>query len=142
MSGFGHLQLSPHFQLREFRCRGTTCGCTGAVKVDETLVALLEAIREHVGQALTVNCGFRCRDHNADVGGFPDSNHMKGTAADVTSAKLRFNIEWLAGEIGEFIRDFAGPGNGNVIYYTARGFIHVDVSATNWTTVVREKVGK
>jgi uncharacterized protein YcbK (DUF882 family) len=112
------------------------------VKVDETLVALLEAIREHVGQALTVNCGFRCRDHNAEVGGFLESNHMKGTAADVTNAKLRLNIGRRAEEIGKFIRDFAGPGNGNVIYYPTRGFIHVDISVTNWMTVVREKVGE
>lgn len=71
--------LSKHFSAREFACH---CGC-GASRVAPALVNLLEQIREHFGQRVTVVSGRRCPAHNARVGGATSSQHLVGTAADI-----------------------------------------------------------
>lgn len=140
MSEFGHLQLSEHFQLREFRCKGTLCACQGAFRADERLVALVEAVRQYIAQPIRVTSGFRCALYNAAVDGFPNSNHIQGLAADLTSERIRADLKNTAMWIGGIIGDFTSDG-GNVIYYLDRHFIHVDVGPTNWPTVVRSKEG-
>jgi len=73
------LQLSPHFNLSEFRCRH--CG-----DVDELaarrLASRLEIARLFSGPMLIIS-GFRCPDHNAVYGGKPNSQHLLGLAADI-----------------------------------------------------------
>ena len=74
-------QLSPHFNVREFRC---SCG-----KVHETLIASelinkLEALYTALNcSKIIVTSGYRCPDHDKAVGGTSSGQHTKGTAADV-----------------------------------------------------------
>lgn len=134
MSGFGHVQLSPHFQLREFRCP-----CCLAFRGDEKLLAVLEEIRGP--HALHIISGYRCTRHNEAVGGFANSNHTHGLAADITAAWFRGILAGAAADFGKIVEDFVGTDHGNVIYYPNRGFIHVDVGHRNWPTLVRAKEG-
>ena len=49
----GAKSLSPAFKVREFRCRDGS----DAIMIDQTLVVLLQAIREHFGKAVTITSG-------------------------------------------------------------------------------------
>ena len=75
-----------HFKLAEFRCR---CGCTEDVP-DATagLMCLLELCRNYVEKPLVVNSGWRCEQHNMEVGGTGGSWHLKGLAADIDKTNL------------------------------------------------------
>ena len=73
-------QLSRNFRLAEFRCK---CGKCVSVLVDTALVDILQQIRDHFGVSVDINSGYRCKEHNADVGGDPNSSHMQGMAADI-----------------------------------------------------------
>lgn len=81
--------LSKNFTAHEFRCR---CGeCEYSVRwierrdIDLGLVTLLESLRADLLNApITINSGRRCKAHNEAVGGKPNSQHLYGTAADIT----------------------------------------------------------
>lgn len=52
----------------------------------ETLIGrLLDPVREAWGKPLRVTSGFRSPVLNKAVGGVPDSQHVKGEAADITA---------------------------------------------------------
>ena len=74
-----------HWNREEFRCR---CGgkyCDGfPAEPDETLVRLLDDVREDFGSAGIPSSGLRCQTHNANVGGAAASRHMAGKAMDFT----------------------------------------------------------
>ena len=72
--------LSKHFSRSEFRCK---CGC-GFATVDAELLVVLEDVREHFDSGVKINSGCRCTEHNKRVGGERDSEHLRGTAADIT----------------------------------------------------------
>jgi zinc D-Ala-D-Ala carboxypeptidase len=72
-------QLSAHFGSSEFAC--PHCG---AAVVVEHLVDVLERIRAHTNEPLHIVSGYRCPIHNVAVGGADDSQHMYGTAADIS----------------------------------------------------------
>jgi len=89
-------KLSEHFSEDEFWCRGQdqgTCNCGHSLKIDSRLIELLEELRDITGgKPLHINSGYRCPDHNAAVGGVSNSQHTKGTAADVARpAHLSFD---------------------------------------------------
>jgi hypothetical protein len=73
-------QLSKNFRLAEFRCKCKRCK---SVLVDDHLVEILQKIRDRFGVAVNINSGYRCREHNAEVNGDPQSSHMQGMAADI-----------------------------------------------------------
>ena len=73
--------LSTNFKSTEFDCHGS--GCCSSTKVDEKLVEYLQKIRDHFGKSVNINSGYRCKTHNASVGGASQSNHMDGEAADI-----------------------------------------------------------
>ena len=77
--------LSEHFDSSEFACK---CGCGGlrnGADINPRLVQVLERMRTKCGKPLILSCGYRCPSHNAEVGGVWNSQHIKGTAADVQS---------------------------------------------------------
>lgn len=71
--------LSKHFSRAEFLCR---CGC-GFATADVELIAVLEDLRAHFDGPVIINSGARCISRNRSEGGAPDSEHLRGTAADV-----------------------------------------------------------
>ena len=77
--------LSEHFSAKEFECH-----CCGQGTVDERLIELLEELRDMANAPIHVNSGYRCRKHNAAVGGLPNSQHVKGTAADITIPNIGY----------------------------------------------------
>lgn len=81
-------KLSEHFAASEFVCH--CCG-QGANKIAPRLIELLEQLRAMAGAPVQVNCGYRCPKHNAEVGGVEDSQHVLGTAADITIPQISFD---------------------------------------------------
>ena len=103
-----------HFKMEEFRCK-----CCGQVAFPENIEALVENVldpaREKLGAPITVNSGYRCPKHNAEVGGVANSQHMKGEAADVRPREVGKIIE----ELGKY---------DQLIYYPT--FVHVSWKRT------------
>lgn len=113
----GDGKVSKHFRVREFASKD------GADKVliDDDLVTLLEDIREAAGgKAITINSGYRSPEHNAAVGGVSNSQHVKGTAADIV---VEDTDPLTVGQIAEYI---LGNRGGIGVYQT---FTHVDTRA-------------
>ena len=69
---------SEHFSFDECSCKH--CGKNWT---DPRLITLAEKVRHILGdRPMIVHCVCRCRDHNAAVGGSPNSQHMYGRAMD------------------------------------------------------------
>jgi uncharacterized protein YcbK (DUF882 family) len=51
-------------------------------------------MEEEIGERIKVNSGYRCKKHNAEVGGSETSSHLKGLAWDVDCdpSNLRYRI--------------------------------------------------
>lgn len=73
---------STHFPDAELKCP-----CCGVNECTQQLVDALEELRAVVGP-ITVTSGYRCPNHNAKVGGEPNSQHCLGRAADVKVSRL------------------------------------------------------
>lgn len=71
--------VSHNFSRREFACQ---CGC-GFDCVDIDLVAVLQNLRDDIGQSIKITSGNRCKKHNEEIGGSENSMHTKGMAADI-----------------------------------------------------------
>ena len=111
--------LSAHVSTHEFRCRCLACrDKTGPVHVSPDLIQVLEAIRDYAGFPLVIASGYRCKDHNAAMGGADDSAHLRGEAADIkiVSSHQRFKIIEAAMLAGVSRMGFGSK------------FLHVDVS--------------
>lgn len=82
-----------YFKRSEFACN---CGC-GFSTVDYELAEVLDELREHFGQPITITSGCRCPSWNKKVGGEPKSKHMEGIAVDIQVRNINPNIvySWL-----------------------------------------------
>lgn len=74
------VQLSPHFNSSEFKCK---CGC-GQIRMDNGLVTTLEKLFPALDLGkINVISGYRCAKHDKAVGGRGAGSHVEGYAADV-----------------------------------------------------------
>ena len=72
-----------YFGRAEFKCN---CGgkyCNGfPAEMNPVLVKVADRVREHFGAEALISSGVRCQQHNANVGGVPNSRHLYGKAMD------------------------------------------------------------
>ena len=123
--------LSPHFSTAELACRHC-----GKLKVERRLLDALEALRKLAGKPVVVHDGYRCQDHNQEVGGVTNSEHTRGMAADVDIPGLSLQQMYeLALQVPAFVEGGVGA------YDT--GFLHVDVriNCARWARVRGQYVG-
>ena len=125
----GAKQLSPAFKAREFRCRDGS----DAIMIDQTLVVLLQCIREHFGKPITITSGYRTTAHNKSVGGAKSSQHLLGRAADIQVADT--TVEAVAAYAESLMPDWGGVGRYPVKAGRAKGWVHVDTrpNKSRWT---------
>ena len=102
----------------------------GAPKeAEENLRALvdevLDPLREAYGRPIRVNSGYRCPRLNALVGGTPNSQHMRGEAADIQP------VVGNEGDLDELARILIANGKFDqlILYPT---FIHVSHKRFGW----------
>ncbi len=121
-------QLSPHFATHEFACR-----CCGEVQTSADLLQVLEQLRAkactHLGKEtpVRITSGYRCPRHNASLpNSSPDSQHLRGTAADVQIDGI--DPSTVATWAREILGERGGVGRYN-------GFTHIDVRTqkVDWT---------
>ena len=113
----GDGKVSKHFRVREFASKDGS----DKVLIDDDLVTLLENIREAAGgKAITINSGYRSPEHNAAVGGVSNSQHVKGTAADIVVE----DTDPLT--VGQIAEHFLNTKGGIGVY---KSFTHVDTRA-------------
>lgn len=115
-------KLSEHFSASEFRCK---CGRDHEFKVDDSLISNLEKLFSKLDcSKIIVTSGYRCVQHDKNVGGSGSGQHVEGTAADICcygqdgkpiSSKL---VCCAAQDIG-----FKGIANINTSYQ----YTHVDM---------------
>ena len=107
------MQLTEHFNSDEFACQ---CGC-GYDDIDMNLVEKLEELRNAVDEPLIITSGCRCPEHNAEVGGVSNSQHVYGKAADV-----ELPDGYTVDEFADLAEDIGFDGIGKYDWG-----IHVDV---------------
>lgn len=112
----GNTKLSANFKVREFACNDGS----DPIFISPELVEVLQKIRDHFGNPVNINSGFRTASYNKrkDVGGATYSQHLYGTAADIR----------ISGVSPKNIAAYAEtllPNKGGIGIY--KDFVHVDV---------------
>lgn len=117
----GNTYLSDNFKVKEFACNDGS----DAVLISDDLVDLLQKIRDHFGVAVTINSGYRTSTYNKKVGGATNSQHVKGTAADIVAKGVD---PLTVAQYAEYLM----PNSGGIGVYQT--FTHVDVrtSRSRW----------
>lgn len=111
-------KIGKWFSSEEVACR---CGC-GFDRVDKVLVEVLDDVRDHFGKPVTVTSACRCDEHNAKVGGSPNSKHKLGIAADI-------RVKSISPEKVYTYLDDKYPNKYGIGKYKL--FTHIDVRAGN-----------
>lgn len=120
-------KLSRHFTLFEM-CNVKKYGRFNEPNANEIanlkqLCSFLEMLRDRLGSlSIIVNSGYRNKNINLHVGGVPNSDHVKGLAADIRV------IGYTPIRLAKFIRsnDFLNGFVGQVVIYPT--FLHVSIN--------------
>jgi hypothetical protein len=131
------MNLSANFTLKELT-KSDTATRLGLDNTpdDETIENLkllcekvLQPVREHFGQSVTVNSGYRSPESNAAVGGSKTSDHCKGQAADIEINGVANPdlAQWIMDnlEYTQLILEFYTQGQPN------SGWVHVSYDPNN-----------
>ena len=110
----GSKELSKNFKVREFACSDGS----DPIFVAPGLVSVLQAIRSHFGKAVNINSGYRTPAKNRAVDGAAYSQHLYGTAADISIKGVSPK------EIAAYAETLLPKSGGIGIYPT---FVHIDV---------------
>lgn len=128
------IQLSKNFRAEEFFCPCLDCRRKGQhLLIDQDVVDMLQKMRDEIGNPLyvTTGGGVRCRKYNDRIGGYPQSLHVTGQAADVTTTLDESTIEnmtWLA-----LLADDIGFPRIGLYPYSYYKFIHVDLAQPKYS---------
>ncbi len=97
------VQLSPNFTLEELTHSSTAKGLGIKNEPNEEQILnltafvknVLQPLRDAQGIPIFISSGYRCPELNKAVGGSPNSQHMKGEAADIRVEDAKDAIEKL-----------------------------------------------
>lgn len=121
-------KLSKNFRVREFACKDGS----DEILIDNTLVNVLQHIRNTLGVSLTINSGYRTPAYNKRIGGSSNSMHTKGMAADVCANGVDpIVIAYIA---DKYLDDMGGVELGSYGVYNT-GYVHIDVRPSRWRAV-------
>lgn len=125
----GDKKLSDNFAVKEFACKDGS----DSVLIDTELVEILQKIRNHFGKPIIITSAYRNADYNRKIGGVSNSQHVKGTAADICISTVE------PAEIARYAEHIM-PGKGGIGLYG--NFVHVDVriNRSRWKNFGREVV--
>ena len=123
----GNTKLSANFTVKEFACQDGS----DKVLIDTDLVAILQKIRDYFGKPITINSAYRNAAYNRKIGGVSNSQHVKGTAADICVSGV------APAEVAKYA-EYIMPDKGGIGLYS--NFVHIDVrtSRSRWTNYGKE----
>ena len=124
----GNTKLSANFTVKEFACKDGS----DKVLVDSSLATVLQKIRNHFAKPVIITSAYRTSAYNKKIGGATNSQHVKGTAADIV-------IQGVAPiEVARYC-EYLLPDSGGIGLYS--GFVHVDVrtNRSRWEDYGTEK---
>lgn len=125
--------ITENFLWAEAQCR---CGCVMPdhvkVNMEKVFTEIEVGIRSALDLPVEVNSAYRCENHNAIVGGAPNSKHVRGEAVDLVVRRKHGLIagQWLAGFVSAQI--LAGKmREGGVGTYSGsrRNVLHYDIGS-------------
>ena len=131
------MNLSTNFTLKELTKSDTATRLGLDNTPDEETIEnlkllcekVLQPVREHFGQSVTVNSGYRSPESNAAVGGSKTSDHCKGQAADIEINGVANPdlAQWIMDnlEYTQLILEFYTQGQPN------SGWVHVSYDPNN-----------
>lgn len=124
----GNYSLSANFKVKEFACKDGS----DYILIANELVELLQKIRDHFGKAITINSAYRNSAYNKTIGGVSNSQHTKGTAADIVVK------DTAPEDVAKYAEYLLGDKGGIGLYGT---FVHVDIrdKRSRWTNYGTEK---
>ena len=128
-------RLTLNFTVYEFRCRDGS----DTVMIDESLVVLLQCIREHFGKAITITSGYRTEHYNnvtlpaKGIKTSRNSQHLLGRAADIQVQDT--DPLAVAAYAESLMPGWGGVGRYPVKAGRAKGWVHVDTrpNKSRWT---------
>lgn len=125
----GSKKLSENFVVSEFACKDGS----DKVLIDTELVEVLQKIRDHFDKPIIITSAYRNAAYNRKIGGVSNSQHVKGTAADICISTVE------PAEIAKYA-EYIMPNKGGIGLYS--NFVHIDVRAnrSRWTNFGTEKV--
>lgn len=109
-----------HIRPEECRCKCNGVYCNGyPAEMQEAVVRIADAAREHFGKPIHVVSGLRCAQWNAIQGGVANSQHMYGEAMDIR----------IDGVDSETLRQFVSQQPGHRYSYRINSTnVHVDIN--------------
>lgn len=110
----GAKQLTANFRVREFACRDGS----DPIFIAPALAEVLQTIRSHFQQPVTVSSGYRTPGYNRKVDGAAYSQHQYGTAADI-------QVKGVSPAAVAAFAETLLPSSGGIGVYPT--FVHVDV---------------
>jgi len=84
--------------------------------MEPAFLARLDEAREIAGVPFVITSGYRCRRHNAEIGGVDDSAHTWGVAADIAAASSERRYHILRGLILAGFRRIGVSFDGKYIH--------------------------
>ena len=76
-------KITKNFSLEEFKCKdGSDIPNSALLNIVE-LARNLEVLRTSINKPITITSGYRSPKYNTKIGGVKDSQHLRGTAADI-----------------------------------------------------------
>lgn len=118
-------KITTNFKLEEFNSK---CGRPIPNNVLPNIIELaknLQVLRNAVNKSISITSGYRSPEHNAKVKGAKDSQHVKGTAADIKVAGM------TPKEVALVIEGLIEKGKikqGGIGIYP--GWVHYDIRGT------------
>ena len=76
-------KISKNFSLEEFKCKDGSDIPNSALSNIVELARNLEVLRTAINKPITITSGYRSPKYNTKIGGVKDSQHLRGTAADI-----------------------------------------------------------
>lgn len=108
----GNKFVEKNFKVKEFACRD---GSDKVLVCDET-ARILQAVRDYFGRPVTINSAYRTPTYNRKIGGASKSQHVVGTACDISVKGVPPSA------VASFLEAFY-PKHGIGLYPT---FTHID----------------
>lgn len=114
------MRLSENFTSEEMACRHCQ-----KQKIDDKVIAMAQELRDYLGKPMHVTSGYRCKVHNANIGGVNNSYHTKGMALDFV---VRGDMEDMQEKCRKLWSKKTILRGGLGIYTGNKGtFIHIDI---------------